>query len=536
MKKSFVFTAAVLIFSFILTGCAATKKVAESAGEKEAVASSTPASEQAAPSQEAPAPEADIPLPEEPTIYEDTATTTPPASQEATSTTADTSDDEVLEPVPLDEGLIVSDTPTTDSAAPDETKQKVAEPAVDKTIPAAEEKTTATEPETVKPTVTKQTTPTTKQTTPATKQTPPVVKQTTPVVKQPATSTGKAVVPSTEPIAIPADEAEPAKSSEESSVVAKDDAVPSRSVTMLNNQYLDVVYPGTGWVYLGETNGSSIMKYFGRKIGTSDTSFSLRSSKPGTTVLHFYKNDILTGAYIDDYLAVTVKDERAATTEHAVAPSYAEYVPPRLLSSSDSSNTTNAADTDTATASPATSADNGTKAKTASTQPVSSASTATASGEDDRNVQTVIQTTESSPADTANTVTTAGTASTKQAASTSGSGSATAPASTATASSLEDTSALSSDDILSLAQKSYDSGKYADTLSYLNASFDKAVTRVDEGLYLQGQALEAKSEVRNIKSALDTYQSLVNDYPQSIDWEKANERITYLKRFYFNIR
>ena len=94
----------------------------------------------------------------------------------------------------------------------------------------------------------------------------------------------------------------------------------------------------------------------------------------------------------------------------------------------------------------------------------------------------------------------------------------------------------SSDQILELANKCFSEGKYKETLAHLDDFFEKATTRIDEGLFLKGRTLETPSEVRNIKEALDTYETIVNQYPQSIDWEKAKERVIYLKKFYFNIR
>ena len=99
-----------------------------------------------------------------------------------------------------------------------------------------------------------------------------------------------------------------------------------------------------------------------------------------------------------------------------------------------------------------------------------------------------------------------------------------------------DTTSLSADDLLALAQKAYDAKQYEDALMYLNDFFEKSATRLDEGLYLKGQTLEAPSNVRNIRNALETYETLVANYPESKLWEKAKQRITYLKRFYFNIR
>lgn len=115
---------------------------------------------------------------------------------------------------------------------------------------------------------------------------------------------------------------------------------PSRSVTMRISQYLDVTYPGNGWTYIGEGENSSgqeageqknskgndeLFNYFGRKLGGGNTTFALRAKKSGTVLLHFYKNDALTGEYIDDYLEVKVLPSHAVG--RIKAPSYADIIP-----------------------------------------------------------------------------------------------------------------------------------------------------------------------------------------------------------------
>jgi len=112
---------------------------------------------------------------------------------------------------------------------------------------------------------------------------------------------------------------------EEIPVEAEEPVVPSRSVKVKMNQYLDVTYPGTGWTYIGEEDKNDVFNYFGRKLGTKNTTFSLRAKKAGKTILHFYKNDALTGEYIDDYLEVVVEDKKG--TGRVKAPSYAEIIP-----------------------------------------------------------------------------------------------------------------------------------------------------------------------------------------------------------------
>ena len=108
---------------------------------------------------------------------------------------------------------------------------------------------------------------------------------------------------------------------------------PSRTIVMDNQQFLDLRYPGNGWVYLGEvtTEGLSIgtpnFTYFGRRRTSNDTNFTLRSIKSGSTILHFYKQDVLTATFIDDFVQVTITDTVAQTGSRVMAPNYDSVIP-----------------------------------------------------------------------------------------------------------------------------------------------------------------------------------------------------------------
>lgn len=108
---------------------------------------------------------------------------------------------------------------------------------------------------------------------------------------------------------------------------------PSRTIIMDNQQFLDLRYPGNGWVYLGEvtTEGLSIgtpnFTYFGRRRTSNDTNFTLRSIKSGSTILHFYKQDVLTATFIDDFVQVTITDKVAQTGSRVIAPNYDSVIP-----------------------------------------------------------------------------------------------------------------------------------------------------------------------------------------------------------------
>ncbi len=262
----------------------------------------------------------------------------------------------------------------------------------------------------------------------------------------------------------------------------------SRSVTIKKEQYLDIVYPGNGWIYLGEASGKELVRYFGRKIEGTDTSFIIRSKKAGTTLLHFYKNDALTGSFIDDYLEVTVTDTFATNSEHVKAPSYEDLVP--------SKKTSTRANID----------------YTEEKKPEAPKKEETVTAEKPK--QTV-QTTESSKSEEKVEKKTT---------------------ENPTKNMELDNMEATTNDLLKKAHEAYDSKKYSECLDYLTEFFNRSATKLDEALYLQGQALEANSPSKNIKAALDIYETLVKRYPQSKYWKKANERIIYIQRMYFNIR
>lgn len=330
--------------------------------------------------------------------------------------------------------------------------------------------------------------------------------------------------------------------SEESDAPHSQAITPSRSVTIKNNQYLDVVYPGSGWVYLGETEPNRdtkkepIVSYFGRKLDTTDTTFSLRSRKPGKTLLHFYKNDALTGQYIDDYLEVSIENESATAGQRTTAPAYAQVVPPKPSrqtrqayenAATDTSKTKTGQpenDTERTTeqqpASPATAAQ---QPKAEPQKPAQDAPPAVVlPTADERGVRTVIQTTESAPGGDA-----------KQPAPAPSYGGATAPIAENRAQTAADESGA---DLLEQAKRAYADKQYENALDLVQRYLDDASEKIDEALFLQGQILEADSSVKSIRSAIDSYESLTKNYPMSALWKKANNRVIYLKRFYIEIR
>ena len=260
---------------------------------------------------------------------------------------------------------------------------------------------------------------------------------------------------------------------------------PSRSMTAKNNQYVDIIYPGRGWIYMGEDEGKDqILRYFGRKLGTENTTFTLRTTKSGETVLHFYKNDVLKGEYIDDYLEIKVLEESAKPNERAKAPSYEESVPQKPVRLEKKAETQEEAQkTDEIKDIEEKTSDNEQKL----------------SSQDETNLkQNNVSKEVSKP---------------------------------------EQKKSLKIDtkNLLEQAKKDFEAKSYAQALSEVQQYLDTQNTRIDEALFLQGQILEADSEVKNIKSAIDSYNSLIKNYPASTFWQEANRRKIYLNRYYVNI-
>ena len=371
---------------------------------------------------------------------------------------------------------------------------------------------------------------------------PPFDSGVTGAVQEPAVSSGGEVVSSgTEADFTEQTAAEDFSESDGKSLPEKEvePPVPSRSMTIKRNQLIDVVYPGKGWIYqenIDEEGNSDVRNknfiFGGRKLGGENQSFTLRSRVPGKFLLHFYKNDTLTGNYIDDYLEVIVTDEAAdSSSGHIMAPSYAEVVPPKAKITAETikaeklagQQKSEKAEEEAKKAPGASPSEKAPERSVSSEKGVAAVSVPEESG-----VKTVVQTSDSKPDEHSPSVNVPGVRTD------SSSGKKTLEKNGAPE--LKNTSSLSADDLLKTARSLYDEKQYAQAFDAIKLFFDKAVEKMDEGLYLQGQILEAKSEVQNIKGAVDSYDLLVKNYPASRLWDAAKKRSIYLKRFYINIR
>lgn len=298
--------------------------------------------------------------------------------------------------------------------------------------------------------------------------------------------------------------------------------IPSRKVTLKRMEYLDISYPGRGWIYMGITDGSKDLSYFGRKLGTSDTNFTFQAKIEGTKILHFTKNDALKNEYIEDYIEVEILSEKGSNKTHVKAPEFKQQ----------SKNNQNQSVKDdfsqeieqNVQKQEAPSVSDEKKQTENKSAGISNAESTLDNQKNDKTTQ--INTVEKTGDAETNSNQTAELASNPTSTSNS----------TSNSNIIEEKEDFDPKTLLKEAKLLYNEKEYKFALEKIETVLEKSDIGNDEALYLQGQCYEAKSEIQNIKKALNSYTLLLEKYPASKYWDNANKRIIYLKRFYLEAR
>lgn len=281
------------------------------------------------------------------------------------------------------------------------------------------------------------------------------------------------------PVTVIAEEAAPAVSenvpddvSEELeeiiAAITESKPVPSRSVSVNRNDILEVPYLGNWWVYLGDENGSGALTFSSREYKSDKTVFTMRAAHEGVALLHFYKQDIIGGIMVDDYLEVNVA-EAGGPSQKVVLDQFVisqlNPVSPETEESEEPS--------------------------------VENEAGSTLEKADAPVVQTTVKETERriEKADAINYVQVSEEPAVVG-----------VPAEPGQAAEVD-------------AEENDAGGTGSETVVEMN----------DEQLFKRAQELEET----DIESALGLYRKLVANYPASPYWNKANNRITYINRFYF---
>lgn len=335
--------------------------------------------------------------------------------------------------------------------------------------------------------------------------------------------------------------------------------IPSRSVTLKKGENLIVIYPGSGWIYMGSLSEYNNLASKGRKLGSENTKYTLLAKEAGTQIHHFYKVDNLTGDYIDDYLEVTVLDKKGSSKTSVTAPDYATIVPNPPVKPAKATiqeeiiipateEITNQPNIENNSPVGKTSENTNTIDKTDDELLV----TKDADDKNQNDLQIVSEDNIEKITKTTNNENNAISLNEKQSFEyipedvNSENDDVISIDESAGVFDVEDIDIsidedfnkndalqINTDELLDNAIKLYQEGLYSEANDLLTEFFEYAINRQDEALFLQGQLLETDSPLKDIKSAIQTYELLIKNYPASIYWNDANKRIKYLRKFYY---
>jgi TolA-binding protein len=314
-----------------------------------------------------------------------------------------------------------------------------------------------------------------------------------------------------------------------------------------------IEYPGAGWVYLGEADAGGLFLYLSREPDrynprAAKTTFTLRAQKTGTALLHFYREDVITNTGTDDYIEAAVTDTGAGKTS---APAYrADGAAPFGVSVSGGTAEPRAVATGgaqtPAAASPqpngGTNVANGNQrqetalangAQSAGQTPIAAPPQSNGAANGNQRQETAL-----ANGALATTVIQDSAAPQQN---TAGSGDLTVTPSVTQpdAADAAQTPPPREDDVTDLyesALQAYNAKNYQQALDLINDFLPRTHKNIDKGLFLKGQILESDSDAQNIKEAREAYSRIVSEFPASDLWQEARNRITYLNRFYFDIR
>ena len=272
-----------------------------------------------------------------------------------------------------------------------------------------------------------------------------------------------------------------------------DEKAPSRTITINKKQYLEVTYPGEGWLYMGDENNSKSLSFKGREQKGNYTLMKFYSDRAGEALLHFCKQDIIMNTYIHDYLLVII-DKKSGNKEHIQAP---EYIPPAIGYDLEDGDDTSLSSEDVIDDS---------------------------NGEIEITQEDIEEDTDEdkdiiiggvSLADEPDVVFSFG-------------------------SGIDFFGEDSDDDyyqtLIDEANDAFFSGRGQEAIDKAQIVIDDGSYFSDEAYYIQAQVYETNQAMLDVNKAYDLYKIIVSYYPESSFWTKASKRVTYLERYYFQIR
>jgi len=265
----------------------------------------------------------------------------------------------------------------------------------------------------------------------------------------------------------------------------------SRNVSATEGSRFELPFEGTGWTYLGERAGKDGILYNSRRFEGASVVFALNAAKAGDYVLRFQRQDALRGLTYEELVGVTVAPrEGTASAASSTAPAAQAGSTAKAPASTPAQASTPAAQPQAAAPTKATPTAAAATPSPASVVASAAPSTATAPA--------------SSQADPA----------------------------AAKAAPIPDTP----EGMLLYAREELAAGRPQGAIEALDRLLARYPAGMDEAFYLYGLALEQSGPLKDIKRAYSYYRMVRDDYPESGFWEKANARIGYIERHYFEIR
>lgn len=265
----------------------------------------------------------------------------------------------------------------------------------------------------------------------------------------------------------------------------------SRSVKLYTGQRLEVLYPGEGWVYLGESTAQKGIKYQQRKLQNGTSIFHFGAANEGSYILNFSYFDVFSDNFISDSIAVYVETAKTKLSDTVKAPDYKGSI-------------------STAKSSP-----NENKAKTKD-DGLSKTLQGSAIKKDTSPVKN--ENNDSKLYDSSDLLTVVGDENVEK------------------NESIVKTDVKSAQEALDKIRAYISEGNAANALNSADDFFKNYSVNLDEALFLRGQAYELNGPNKNVKKALEAYQTLTKAYPESKFWDKADARIRYIKKFYIDIK
>jgi len=327
--------------------------------------------------------------------------------------------------------------------------------------------------------------------------------------------------------------------------------VPSRKISIKLGEKILITYPGLNWKFYGITDNSKDVELIERNKIRTNTTFEFITKNSGIKILHFYKFDNVTQNYIDYFIEIEIISENSedevldvslleeeksnvekTETKTVEAPKYKKVESAKKIGTKKQIKE-----------------ENQNKEKTESKETDKIEEVQKEIEKEEKVIQNkVVKKLENSKVSKTSDEETNKNKVQKQVVQkkeTEVKKSEEKPVETKTKEKAtpeeenEESPSLSKseiDDLLISAKKLYNEKKYKESLEKVNLFLELSVEKRDEALFLQGQLYESQSNVKNIKKALESYNSIISNYPSSKVWEDANKRIIYLNRFYLKGR